>query len=64
MPSQVTCSIAREIATVTLRNTERRNALSIRLLSDLEAILTRLEADREVRVIVLTRLRLGLLCRR
>ncbi|NHP16318.1 enoyl-CoA hydratase [Rhodococcus sp. KBW08] len=54
MPSQVTCSIAREIATVTLRNTERRNALSIRLLGDLEAILTRLEADREVRVIVLT----------
>ncbi|MDI3420141.1 enoyl-CoA hydratase-related protein [Streptomyces luteolus] len=54
MPAQVSCSIAHQVATVTLDNPERRNAVSVRLLADLEDVLGHLEADRSVRVIVLT----------
>lgn len=54
MSAQVTCSIDGPIATVTLCNTERRNALSTRLLDDLESAIATLEEHREVRVAVLT----------
>lgn len=54
MPAQVVASTDGGVAVVTLRNTERRNAVSVRLLHDLEATLTALEQDREIRVIVLT----------
>ncbi|GAA4481260.1 enoyl-CoA hydratase [Rhodococcus olei] len=54
MSAQVTHSTENGVATVTLCNTERRNAVSIRLLRDLEDTLTRLEQDRDVRVIVVT----------
>lgn len=54
MSAQVSCSIVHEVATVTLDNPGRRNAVSVRLLRDLEDVLGQLEAQREVRVIVLT----------
>ncbi|RFC70793.1 enoyl-CoA hydratase-related protein [Streptomyces sp. AcE210] len=54
MSAQVTCSIDGHIATITLRNTERRNALSVQLLHDLSDVLSGLEASPEVRVVVLT----------
>ncbi|MBZ4017166.1 enoyl-CoA hydratase/isomerase family protein [Streptomyces purpurogeneiscleroticus] len=54
MSAQVSCSIVRGVATVTLDNPGRRNAVSVRLFRDLEDVLGALEADREVRVVVLT----------
>lgn len=54
MPAQVTCSTTGSIATITLRNTDRRNALSVQLLQELDEKLARLEADADVRVVVLT----------
>lgn len=42
-----------EVAHLTLNRPEKRNALSRALLSELEAALTRIEADRSVRVVVL-----------
>ncbi|WP_338701596.1 enoyl-CoA hydratase-related protein [Streptomyces sp. Q6] len=54
MSAQVTCSIAGSVATVALRNTERRNAVSVQLLRELSEVLGDLEASPEVRVVVLT----------
>ncbi|KQY57329.1 MULTISPECIES: enoyl-CoA hydratase-related protein [unclassified Nocardioides] len=54
MAAQVTCSTTDSIATVTLRNTERRNAVSVQLLGELYDVLGRIEADARVRVVVLT----------
>lgn len=54
MPAQVSCSIVHEVATVTLDNPGRRNAVSVRLLHDLDGVLGQLEAHRDVRVVVLT----------
>ncbi|MCM2393578.1 enoyl-CoA hydratase/isomerase family protein [Streptomyces albipurpureus] len=54
MPVQVSCSIVREVATVTLDNPGRRNAVSAQLLRDLENVLGQLEANRDVRVVALT----------
>ncbi|MER7208650.1 enoyl-CoA hydratase family protein [Streptosporangium sp. NPDC000239] len=42
------------IATITLDSPRNRNALSVRLLGDLEDLLTQALADEEVRVVVLT----------
>lgn len=55
MPTQqVTCSVAGPIATITLRNPERRNALSVQLLSDLQAALDSVAENPDLRVVVLT----------
>lgn len=54
MPAQVSCSIVRGVATVTLDNPGRRNAVSAPLFRDLEIVLGQLEANRDVRVVVLT----------
>lgn len=54
MSAQVTCSIAGPIATITLRNADRRNALSTRLLGELEDTLHRIEESPDLRVVVLT----------
>ncbi|MFC9786999.1 enoyl-CoA hydratase-related protein [Rhodococcus sp. NPDC127528] len=54
MSAQVTCSIVRNVATVTLCNTERRNAVSVQLLRDLDGILAQLEENRDVRVVAVT----------
>ncbi|MGH3349628.1 MAG: enoyl-CoA hydratase-related protein [Nocardioides sp.] len=54
MAAQVTCSITGPIANITLRNTERRNALSVQLLGELYDTLGRIEANPDVHVVVLT----------
>lgn len=54
MAAQVTCTISGPIANLTLRNTERRNALSVQLLGELYDALGRIEANPDVRVVVLT----------
>lgn len=50
----VKCSISGGIATVTLANPERRNALSLQMFAELGAALSELEKSVDVRVIVLT----------
>lgn len=54
MAAQVTCSITGSIANITLRNDERRNALSVHLLGELNDTLARIEARPDVHVVVLT----------
>ncbi|MFE5641550.1 enoyl-CoA hydratase-related protein [Rhodococcus sp. NPDC056516] len=52
--SVVSCSIENGIATVTLSNPERRNALSLQMFGELSETLCELEKSVDVRVVVLT----------
>jgi enoyl-CoA hydratase/carnithine racemase len=52
MADEVLCSIADGVATVTLNRPEKRNALNRAVLVGLDACFDRLEADRDVRVVV------------
>lgn len=54
MSAQVNCSITGGVATITLTNPERRNALSVQLFQQLDATLTELATSTSVRAIVLT----------
>ena len=54
MPSQVLCETAEGIATLTLNRPERLNAISYAMADALTARLDDLEADPEVRAIILT----------
>ena len=51
---ELLCSVEDHIATVTLNRPEKRNALSDRLTPALREILLQLEADADVRVVVIT----------
>ena len=54
MSGQVQCSVTGGVATVELCNAERRNAVSVGLLEDLDRCLADLESSTAVRVVVLT----------
>lgn len=54
MANLVTCSIDGGIATVTLANPQRRNALSLQMFRELSDTLSELEKAVDVRVVVLT----------
>ena len=51
--SPVLTAVAGGVATVTLNRPQARNALSVALMTELEATLARLAAERDVRVVVL-----------
>lgn len=54
MPTHVSCTVTDGVATLLLRNAERRNAVSVDLLDGLDRTLAELEGNRSVRVVVVT----------